>query len=142
MVVCLLLSLKALKCFSRGQIHLPHLQIIYGQVLYYIVFIFPNVKSLNFVHRYTQHTSKINVLCSSLNSKETLQNFSYLYKKKTQVVDIDHGIHKLKMKVAWNEKRKKTTSVFFLYKYRKWSTSLEFKLEHKTFILEVCHLTS
>ena len=32
------------------------------------------------------HTSKINVLCSSLNSEETLQNFPYLYKKKTQVV--------------------------------------------------------
>ena len=32
------------------------------------------------------HTSKIKVLCSSLNSRETLQNFLYLYKKKTQVV--------------------------------------------------------
>ena len=32
------------------------------------------------------HSSKINVLRSSLNSKETLQNFLYLYKKKTQVV--------------------------------------------------------
>ena len=32
------------------------------------------------------HTSKINVLRSSLNSKETLQNFLYSYKKKTQVV--------------------------------------------------------
>ena len=32
------------------------------------------------------HTSKINVLCSSLNSEEMLQNFLYLYKKKTQVV--------------------------------------------------------
>ena len=31
------------------------------------------------------HTSKINVLCSSLNSEEMLQNFLYLYKKKTQV---------------------------------------------------------
>ena len=34
----------------------------------------------------TVHTSKINNLCSSLNSKEMLQNFLYLYKKKTQVV--------------------------------------------------------
>ena len=32
------------------------------------------------------HTSKINVLCSSLNSEEMLQNFLYLYKKKTKVV--------------------------------------------------------
>ena len=33
-----------------------------------------------------QHTSKINDLRSSLNSKKKLQNFLYLYKKKTQVV--------------------------------------------------------
>ena len=33
-----------------------------------------------------RHTSKINVLRSSLNSEEMLQNFLYLYKKKTQVV--------------------------------------------------------
>ena len=34
------------------------------------------------------HTSKINNLCSSLNSKEMLQNFLYLllYEKKTQAV--------------------------------------------------------
>ena len=32
------------------------------------------------------HTSKIKDLCSSLNSEEKLQNFLYLYKKKTQVV--------------------------------------------------------
>ena len=54
-------------------------------------------------------------------------------------VDIDQGIHKVKMKVAQNEKRKKTTWVFFLHKYRKfWSVTSEFKLECKTFILEVC----
>ena len=35
---------------------------------------------------YTIHTSKINDLRSSLNSEEMLQNFLYLYKKKTQVV--------------------------------------------------------
>ena len=104
------------------------------------------------------HTSKINVLWSSLNSKETLQNFLYLYKKKTQVVffvfhfkqlsffpyecpayvDIDQGIHKGKNESCSKWKTKKTTWVFFLYKYRKfWSISLEFKLERKTFILEV-----
>ena len=106
-------------------------------------------------HYTIQHTSKINNLRSSLNSKETLQNFLYLHKKKTQVVFLFfissnfhfslyecpglcwHSIRKLKMKVAWNEKQK-TTSIFFLYKYRKWSISLEFKLEHKSFILEVC----
>ena len=32
------------------------------------------------------HTSKINDLRSSLNSEEMLQNFLYLYKKKTQVI--------------------------------------------------------
>ena len=32
------------------------------------------------------HTSKINNLRSRLNSKEMLQNFLYLYKKKTQVI--------------------------------------------------------
>ena len=59
---------------------------------------------------------QMNVLCSSLNSEEMLQNFLYLFKKKTQVVffrffifratfifsfmnalvyvDIDKGIHK------------------------------------------------
>ena len=70
---------------------------------------------------YADHTSKINVLRSSLNSEEMLQNFLYLYKKKTQVVflcfsfwanfiflfmnalvyvNIDQGIHK---KQVWNE---------------------------------------
>ena len=35
--------------------------------------------------------------------------------------------------------QKKTTWVFFLYKYRKFlSISSEFKLERKLFILEVC----
>ena len=76
------------------------------------------------------HTSKINVLCSSLNSKEML-HFLYLYKKKTEVVffvfhfkqlsfltyecyvNIDQGIHKGKMKVAQNEKRKKLLGFSF-----------------------------
>ena len=96
---------------------------------------------------------------SSLNSVETIQNFLYLYKKKTQVVsfclsfgatfifpfinalvyvDIDQGIHKGKNESCSERKMKKTTWVFFLYKYRKfWSVSLEFNLERKTFILEV-----
>ena len=34
-------------------------------------------------------------------------------------VDIDQGIHETKMKVAQIEKQKKTTWVFFLYKYKK-----------------------
>ena len=41
--------------------------------------------------------------------------------KKTRA-DIDQGIHKGKMKVALNEKRKKTTWVFFFHKH---SISLE-----------------
>ena len=46
-------------------------------------------------------------------------------------VDIDQGIHK--------GKNEKTTWVFSLYKYRKFrSVSLEFNLERKTSILEVC----
>ena len=54
-------------------------------------------------------------------------------------VVIDQGIHKVKMKVAQNEKRKKTTWVFFLHKYRKFlSIFSEFKLELKLFNLEVC----
>ena len=53
-------------------------------------------------------------------------------------VDIDQGIHKGKNESCSKWKTKKTTWVFFLYKYRKfWSVSLEFKLEHKTFILDV-----
>ena len=77
---------------------------------------------------YTWHTSKIDVLCSRLNSKETLRNFLYLYKEKTHVVfsffifpfmnalvyvDIGQGIHKVKMKVAWNEKQKKILGFSF-----------------------------
>ena len=38
--------------------------------------------------------------------------------------------------------KQKTTWVFFLFKYRKFlSISLKIKLEHKLFILEVCHIT-
>ena len=56
-------------------------------------------------------------------------------------VNMDQGIHKGKLKVAWNEKRKKLLGFSFFYKYRKfWSFSLEFKLECKTFILEECYL--
>ena len=54
-------------------------------------------------------------------------------------VDIDQGIHKGEDESCSKWKTKKTTWVFFLYKYRKfWSISLEFKLERKSFILEVC----
>ena len=67
------------------------------------------------------HTSKINVLRSSLNSKETLQNFLYLYKKKTQVVFFIFHFEQLSFFPLWMP----------------WSMSMEFKLEHKTFILEV-----
>ena len=39
-------------------------------------------------------------------------------------VDIDQGIHKVKLKVARNEKQKKTSLVFFFYKHSKfWSVS-------------------
>ena len=60
------------------------------------------------------HTSKINDLHSSLNSEKTLQNFLYLYEKKTHMVFyffIFHfvtSIYKTKIKVAQNEKKKKT----------------------------------
>ena len=40
-------------------------------------------------------------------------------------LDIDQGIHKVKLKVAWNEKWKKTTWVFFFYKYGKFWRVLE-----------------
>ena len=70
----------------------------------------------------------MNYLHSSLNSEEMIQNFLYLYKKKTHVVffsffnlsnfnfhlmnaldydNIDQGTHKKKIKVAQIEKRQK-----------------------------------
>ena len=91
---------------------------------------------VNLEYNISHHISKLIFLCSSLNSKEMLQNFLYLYKKKTQVpkrftststsffrfslqatfifpimnalvyVDIDQGIFKVKMKVAQNVKVK------------------------------------
>ena len=110
------------------------------------------------------HSSEKRALRSTFWPRETLQNLLCLCKKKTQVVffrfsfqatlsftlmnalvyvDIDQGIHKGKTQSCSKWKTKKTTWVFFLYKYRKfWSISSEFKLEHKKFILEVCHLTS
>ena len=77
--------------------------------------------------------SKINNLRSSLNFEQMLQNLLYLYKKKTQVVfsffissnfqfslmndlvhvDISQGIHKVKIKVTWNEKWKKLLGFSF-----------------------------
>ena len=57
-------------------------------------------------------------------------------------VDIDQGIHKGKNESCSKWKTKKTTWVFFLYEYRKfWSVSLEFKLERKTFILDVSEIS-
>ena len=45
------------------------------------------------------------------------------------------------MKVARDEKQKKTIWVFFLSKYSKFrSNSLKFNLERKSFILEVCDI--
>ena len=88
------------------------------------------------------HTSKIIVLRSSLNSEEMLQNFLYLYKKKTQAVffilsnfpfylmnaliyvDIDQGIHKVKRKVARNEKRKKLLGFSFCINVAKFEAFL------------------
>ena len=54
-------------------------------------------------------------------------------------VDIDQGIQKGENESCSKWKTKKTTWVFFLYKYRKfWNVSSEVKLERKSFILEVC----
>ena len=47
-------------------------------------------------------------------------------------VDIDRGIHKVKLKNALNEKQKKTTWVFFFYKYTKfWSILPDKKVDLK-----------
>ena len=54
------------------------------------------------------HTSKINNLRSSSNSEETLQNFIVLTTTYIFVI-IDQGIHKIKMKLARNEIRKKAS---------------------------------
>ena len=54
-------------------------------------------------------------------------------------VNIDQGIQKGENESCSKWKTKKTTWVFFLYKYRKfWNVSSEVKLERKSFILEVC----
>ena len=66
-------------------------------------------------------------------------NFHFPLMNALVYVDIDPGIYKGKNGSCSKWKTKKTTWVFFLYKYRKfWSISSEFKLEHKSFILEVC----
>ena len=83
----------------------------------------------------------------------------YLWKKKTQVVvfvfnfeqlwllyynalvyvDIDQGIHKVKLKIACNEKQKKTTWVFFIYKYGKfWRVLPEQKVDLKPLFSKEC----
>ena len=48
-----------------------------------------------------------------------LSNFDFYLINALVCVDIDQGIHKVKLKIAWNEKQKKTTWVFFIYKYDK-----------------------
>ena len=54
-------------------------------------------------------------------------------------VDIDRGIHKVKLKVARNEKRKKTTLVFFLHEHSKfWCIFLGEKVERTPLIFDEC----
>ena len=58
-------------------------------------------------------------------------------------VDIDQGIRKGKLKVALNEKQKKTTWVFFFYKYSKiWSVSPDKKVDLKPIFSEEWALLS
>ena len=46
-------------------------------------------------------------------------------------VNIDQDIHRVKLKVAQNEKQKKTVWVFFYYEYGKiWRILQEQKIEH------------
>ena len=54
--------------------HTQHWKNRTSYIVWYVIFYILN------------HTTKINVLRSSLNFEEMLQNFLYLYKKKTQVV--------------------------------------------------------
>ena len=59
-------------------------------------------------------------------------------------VDIDQGIHMVKNKNALNEKRKmkKTTWVFFFYKYGKfWSVLSDKKVDLKPLFSEECPST-
>ena len=52
-------------------------------------------------------------------------------------VDIDQGIHKVKVKIALNEKQKKTMCVFFFNKYSKfWSILPDKKVDLKPFFSE------
>ena len=51
--------------------------------------------------------------------QKNASKFAIFIEKENPCVDIDQGIHKVKLKVARNEKRKKNTWVFFLYKYSK-----------------------
>ena len=52
-------------------------------------------------------------------------------------VDIDQGIHKVKLKVVQNEKGKKTTWIVFLHKHSKlWKVSIGKKVERKTLFSE------
>ena len=54
-------------------------------------------------------------------------------------VDIDQGIYKGELKNALNEKQKKTTWVFFYYKYGKfWSVLPDKKVDLKPLFSEEC----
>ena len=55
-------------------------------------------------------------------------------------VDIDQGIHKVKLKVARNGKQKKTAWVIFFYKYGKfWSILTDKKVDLKPLFSEEWH---
>ena len=107
------------------------------------------------------HITKINYLSQSLNSEECFKIcYFHILKRKPKFFSFfissdfhlyllsalvfgwhRSGIHKINIKITQNEIQKYTW-VFFLYKYSKfWSISLEFKLENKSFLLEVCSLT-
>ena len=113
------------------------------------------------LHMQYAHTSKINDLRSSLNSKEMLQNFLYLYKKETQVVffvfHFEHfwffsyecpGLWRQRpghwsgkpLKLLKMKNGKKTMWVLLLKNSKFWSISLEFKVESKSFILELWYI--
>ena len=66
--------------------------------------------------------------------------FNFEFYLKNVLVCVDIGIHKIKLKVAWNEKRKKTAWVFLYIQYGKfWSVSPEQKIERKPLFSEEWH---
>ena len=55
-------------------------------------------------------------------------------------LNIDLGIHKGKMKVAQNEKQKKTTRVFFIHKHSKfWSIENNYFFPLRIFSVGICY---